>query len=461
MINFSKIELKVQYMNHIYYFGSTMKIDVDEFRKTLEEIYDLISNINDGKVADYIPQLAGVNPDLFGISVCTVDGHIINIGDVKEEFTLQSCSKVLTYLKACEETSPDNVHKHVGHEPSGRAFNEFCFNDDGLPYNPMINSGAIMIISLIESTKPQYVRYDEIKKFFKRLSGNMGIFNFDNGVYLSERDNADTNRALTYIMNGNNVFPSNTNLETTLDLYFQTCSVATNTETIAIMASTIANNGVCPINNEKVISPILVQNCLTLMSTCGMYDFSGKWAFEVGIPAKSGVSGCIMLVIPGVAGICVWSPPLDKKGNSVKGIAFGQELVKRYPKFHTHYRTQSVKTNGVHLSSLDDEMLVQAMIDAAAKGNLDKITQILSTGKVSLNDSDYDNRSALHLAVAEGHMEIVQYLVGNGADIEIKDRSGTTPIYEAQSKLIEGQRSIYDDIYEYLNKELELIQIVE
>lgn len=432
-----------------------MKLELESFRQTLEEIYETVSSVNEGKVADYIPQLAGVNPDLFGVSVCTVDGHIINIGDTKEEFTLQSCSKVLTYLKACDESSSDQVHQHVGHEPSGRSFNEFCFNEDGLPYNPMINSGAIMIISLIQSDKPQYTRYDEIRKFFKQLSGNMGIFNFDNGVYLSERDNADTNRALTYIMNGKDVFPTNTNLENTLDLYFQTCSVATNTETVAIIASTIANNGVCPLNNDKVVSPSLVQNCLTLMSTCGMYDFSGKWAFEVGIPAKSGVSGCLMLAIPGIAGICIWSPPLDKKGNSVKGIRFGQELVKLFPKFHTHYRTQSVKTNGVHLSNLDDEMLVQAMIDAAAKGKKDKLMLIMSSGKISVNDSDYDNRSALHLAVAEGHFDIVKYLVDNGADVEAKDRSGNTPIHEVQSKQIDGERTIYDDIYEYLSQMIE------
>lgn len=438
-----------------------MKLDPDSFKQILEEIYNNISSINEGKVADYIPQLAVVNPDLLGISVCTVDGHIINIGDTKEEFTLQSCSKVLTYLKACDMLSSDQVHKHVGHEPSGRSFNEFCFNEDGLPYNPMINSGAIMIISLIEPDKPQYTRYDNIKKFFKRLSGNMGIFNFDNGVYLSERDNADTNRALLYIMNANGVFPKNTNLENTLDLYFQTCSMATNTETISIIAATIANNGVCPINNDKVISPLLVQNCLTLMSTCGMYDFSGKWAFEVGIPSKSGVSGCIMLVIPGVAGICIWSPPLDKKGNSIKGIKFGQELIKRFPNFHTNFRTQSVKTNGIHLSGLEDEMLVQAMIDATAKGKMDKMIQILSSNKININDRDYDNRSALHLASAEGHLNIVKYLVENGANINARDRCGNTPIHEAQIKLIDGTKTSYDDICAYLTQIIESSQKTE
>jgi glutaminase len=129
----------------------------------------------------------------------------------------------------------------------------------------MINSGAIMVISMIEPDKKQYERYDNIRKFLQELSGNIGVFNFDNGVYLSEREHADINRALAYIMNGYNAFPKGTTLEATLDLYFQACSITTNTETAAIISSTIANNGVCPINGERVIMPELIQNCLTLM----------------------------------------------------------------------------------------------------------------------------------------------------------------------------------------------------
>ena len=429
-------------------------MDINQLKEHIEAIYEEVSQINDGKVADYIPQLANVNPKLFGISICTVDGHMIHVGDTKEEFTLQSCSKIFTYLQACQNKGANLVHQHVGQEPSGRSFNEFCFNDDGLPFNPMINSGAIMVVSMIESENPLYIRYDEIRKFLKTLSGNVGIFNFDTTVYLSERAHADTNRALAYMMNGQRAFPDKTDIEATLDLYFQICSITTNTETIAVMASTIANGGICPLNGEKVLSPILVQNCLTLMSTCGMYDFSGRWAFEVGIPSKSGVSGCITMVIPGVAGICVWSPPLDNKGNSIKGIEFGRKLVQYYPEFHTHYETKCVKKNKLSYDDFDEEILVQAMIDAAAKGNKEKIIKILATKKVNINQGDYDNRTPLHLAAAEGHFNIVQFLVENNADINAKDRAGTTPLSEVFTKINDSERKgdsiVYKEIYEYL-----------
>lgn len=442
-----------------------MSLNVIELKDCIEKIYDNVAKIKGGKVADYIPQLANVNPDLFGISICTVDGQMINVGDTKEEFTLQSCSKIFTYLQACQGSNADTVHEHVGHEPSGRSFNEFCFNDDNLPFNPMINSGAIMVVSMIEPDKPQYVRYDEIKKFFKTMSGNVGVFNFDTSVYLSERQHADSNRALAYMMNGKDVFPANTNIEDTLDLYFQICSITTNTETVAIMASTIANNGVCPLNGEKVVSPKLIQNCLTLMSTCGMYDFSGRWAFEVGIPAKSGVSGCVTMVIPGVAGICLWSPPLDPKGNSVKGLEFGKLLIDSYPHFHTHYDTKCHKKNQLSYNDFDEEMLVQAMIDGAAKGNKEKMIKILATGKVDINQSDYDNRTALHLAAAEGHLDIVKYLVENGAEIDVKDRAGTTPLSEVNAKINtleeDDERSEYHNVSDYLSSMLTDLDIMK
>jgi glutaminase len=442
-----------------------MSLNVNELKDCIEKVYDIVNKIKDGTVANYIPQLANVNPDLFGISICTVDGQMIHVGDTKEEFTLQSCSKIFTYLRACQQTTADAVHERVGHEPSGRAFNEFCFNDDNLPYNPMINSGAIMVVSMIESDKPQYIRYDEVKKFFKTMSGNVGVFNFDTSVYLSERQHADSNRALAYMMNGKNVFPDNTNIEDTLDLYFQICSITTNTETVAIMASTIANNGVCPLNAERVVSPKLVQNCLSLMSTCGMYDFSGRWAFEVGIPAKSGVSGCITMVIPGVAGICIWSPPLDSKGNSVKGIEFGKLLINSYPHFHTHFDTKCHKKNKLSFDDFDEEMLVQALIDGAAKGNKEKIIKILATGKVDINHSDYDNRTALHLATAEGHLEIVKYLVENGAEIYVKDRSGTTPLSQVNSKISsfeeDASKNKFHEVSDYLSSMLSELDIMK
>lgn len=427
-----------------------MSLNIEKLKTDIQEIYENVKLNNDGNVAQYIPQLASVNPRLFGISICTTKGEIINIGDTKEQFCLQSCSKVLTYLLASHLQNSKTIHEHVGHEPSGKAFNDFCFNEDNLPHNPMINSGAIMMISMIEpNAKDMSQRYNLIQGFIKKMAGHVGYLGYDNSVYLSERGLGYENRALANMMMSSNAFPENTKIDETLDLYFQTCSITTNTETGSIMAATIANSGVCPVSGETVISAELVQNCLTLMSTCGMYDFSGCFAFEVGIPAKSGVSGCILLSIPGVAGICIWSPPLDKKGNSVRGVEVARQLVNRYPQFHTYYNKQSAKQD--EIDRIDDKfILIQKLIYNASTGDINKINEILTKTNVKIDDTDYDGRSALHLAAAEGHYDLVKYLVEKGAIVDIKDRFGNTPFSEAT--LHKDKSESYQNICQYLDE---------
>jgi glutaminase len=430
-------------------------MDIEKLTADLEDIYHQVKSVNTGKVADYIPQLANVNPDLFGISVCTVDGKLINIGDTKEEFCMQSCAKILSYLLACNCQNSKKVHNHVGHEPSGRAFNEFCFNEDDIPHNPMINSGAIMMISMIDpDVKAMSDRYNTIRNFIKRMAGHVGYLGYDNSVYLSERQNAFKNRALANMMMDKEAFPSNTNIDETLDLYFQICSITTNTETAAIMAGTLANCGVCPINNDQVITPDLVQNCMTLMSTCGMYDFSGRFAFEVGIPAKSGVSGCIILAITGVAGICIWSPPLDKKGNSVRGVEVAKLLIKKYPHFHTYFNNESVaqKITKNDINNNDKRILTQKLIYSVSVNDLEQVKELLQNKHTDINDSDYDNRTPLHLAAVEGHFDMIKYLVENGANIDVKDRSGNTPYSEAQRQNGTTQEEQYASICKYLDE---------
>jgi len=429
-------------------------MNIPKFKEDLEEIYKEVTLIESGNVANYIPQLAMVNKDLFGISVCTVDGHIINIGDTKEEFSLQSCSKVLTYLLACRDNGSNNIHKHVGREPSGKAFNDFCFNEDNLPHNPMINSGALMTISMINpEANDMSNRYNNIRDFMKKMAGHVGYLGYDNSIYLSERGRAYENRAIANMLMSRQAFPKNTNIDATLDLYFQTCSITTNTETVAIMAGTLANCGVCPVNGEEVITPDIVQNCLTLMSTCGMYDFSGCFAFEVGIPAKSGVSGCMLLSIPGIAGIAIWSPPLDKKGNSVKGVEVSRKIIQRYPNFHTYYNIKSRQCeinedDIIDKQIIDKQILVQKLIYTSSTGDIAKVDKILKHPDINIDDIDYDSRTALHLAAAEGHFDLVKYLVEHGATIDIKDRSGNTPYSE--STLHIGEKDSFQRISSYL-----------
>ena len=306
--------------------GNLVIPDFEAFCEELTEIFIKTKRNKKGKVADYIPQLSRVNPEKYALSICTIDGQQFNLGDVKDNFCVQSSSKPLSYCMALEEFGTNKVHNHVGREPSGKSFNELTLNEKGIPHNPMINSGAIMTCSMIKPKLNIADRFDYVLETWRRLSGGSYI-GFNNSVYLSEKQTADRNFALGYFMRENKAFPEKTNLLETLEFYFQCCSIELNSKAMANIAATLANVGISPLTQEEVFTPSTVKNCLSLMGSCGMYDFSGEFSFKIGLPAKSGVSGVVILVIPNVMGICIWSPRLDSLGNSVRGLDFCTELV--------------------------------------------------------------------------------------------------------------------------------------
>lgn len=309
---------------------------VPDFKSFIQEIsliFDDVNQIRLGKLATYIPQLERVDPDKFAVAVCTIDGQRFSLGDAQDYFCVQSCSKPITYCLALEEQGEEIVHSYVGREPSGKTFNELTLNAKGLPHNPMINAGAIMCGALIKKGGAASDRFDYVMEKWKEAAGGQKI-GFNNAVYLSERQTADRNFALGYFMREKKAFPPESELLDVLEFYFQCCSIETTARSMAIVAATLANSGICPLTGKQIFRPDHVKNCLSLMLSCGMYDFSGEFAFSVGIPAKSGVSGAIILAIPGVGGITVWSPLLDELGNSVRGVEFCKRLVSRF-RFHT------------------------------------------------------------------------------------------------------------------------------
>ena len=398
----------------------------------LKEIYRKVEANKSGQVASYIPQLSRVNPDQFAVSICTVDGQRFSLGDSEVDFCLQSVSKPINYCLALEEHGEALVHKHVGREPSGRGFNELTLNKEGLPHNPLINSGAIMSCSLVKPHLDIADRFDWVSNAWIRLTGKSRI-GFNNPVYLSEKQTADRNFALGYFMRENRAFPEGTDLVQNLEFYFQCCSIELNAQALAVAAGSLANGGVCPLTGDKIFKPKTVQNCLSLMSTCGMYDFSGEFAFTIGLPAKSGVSGVLMLVVPGVMGICIWSPRLDPLGNSVRGVEFCKELVNRY-NFHTFDGLNSSLTSKRDPRLKKNQSRIEGVVNlcwAASQGDLNEVQKLSATG-VDLDGADYDGRTALHLAASEGHEHIVQYLVLKGVDLKPLDRWGGTPLTDAQ-----------------------------
>jgi glutaminase len=408
---------------------------LSNFDAFIDDIYNDISKNNNGDVATYIPQLAKVNPDLFSISICDVNGELINKGDFNIDFCIQSCSKPFSYCIAHKLLGSDYVHSKVGYEPSGQSFNAFVLNKKGLPHNPMINSGAIMVSSLIGRDKEPSDRFELVKDYYNRICGNIGNIGFDNSVFLSEQHHADRNISLAYHMRENNSFgfPITPNeINDSLNLYFQSCSILLNSKMGAVMAATLANGGTCPITSDKIFDIDTVRDCLTLMYGCGMYDYSGEFAFQVGLPAKSGVSGCILLVVPGKMGICIWSPRLDDQGNSVRGIEVCKKIA-NHLKLHIFHNIFEIKNDLVPQSqdNDDNEVLIQKLISFASRGDLENMK--LLDNKIDFNICDYDYRTSLHLACSEGHLDIVKYLVNEkSVNIKVKDRWGNTPLSEAK-----------------------------
>lgn len=305
----------------------------------IDTLFVELKEEKEGQVAQYIPQLAKVSPEHFAISVCFVNGESRSWGDHDTEFCLQSVCKPINYALALELHGQENVHRHVGFEPSGHVFNALSLNQKGIPHNPLINSGGIMTCSLLHPERPLPERFDHLTQQWETLCG--ATPGFDNAVYQSERITANRNFALAYFMQEQQAFPENTVLEDTLELYFQACALTLNTSALAQVAAVLAHGGRLPISEEQVLKTSTVRNVLTLMGTCGMYNYSGEFAFHIGFPAKSGVSGALMVVVPGVMGMAIWSPPLDAYGNSVRGVKVCQRLVEALP-LHPYERWPSL-----------------------------------------------------------------------------------------------------------------------
>lgn len=286
----------------------------------LQEIIDSLHaqyfKNDEGEIATYIPELGKANPAHFGISLATKDGRIFETGDSDQLFTIQSISKPFTYGMALEVFGQEKVSQHVGVEPSGDAFNSIELEaGTNRPFNPMVNAGAITVSSLLY----QHYGDEALEVMLKRFSDAAGReLSIDDAVYQSEARTGHRNRAIAHLLL--NFGMVDENIEPALDLYFKQCSILVNCKDLAVMSATLSNLGKNPITSKEVYEITSVRNMLSIMLTCGMYDYSGQWAYKVGIPAKSGVSGGVTAVVNRQLGLACYSPKLDSKGNSCRGI---------------------------------------------------------------------------------------------------------------------------------------------
>lgn len=289
----------------------------NSFHEYLESLLLSHANLQEGTVANYIPELAKADPAWFGIALVTADGHVYQVGDSRQTFTIQSISKALTYGLALEDRGTAAVLRKVGVEPSGEAFNSISLEPDtGRPLNPMINAGAIATVSALDGTNVEE-KFQRLLRCYEKYVGH--TLTLDTAVYQSEKASGHRNRAIAYLLKNSNIIEQDPDAE--LDVYFQQCSILINCRDLAVLGATLANNGVNPITGVRALQSRHVPKVLSVMSSCGMYDYSGAWIYEVGMPAKSGVGGGIVAVLPGQFGLAVFSPKLDERGNSVRGLA--------------------------------------------------------------------------------------------------------------------------------------------
>ena len=316
-----------------------------QIAERLEELYQRHLPLEPGAVAQfyesgrgyYPPSEAGPEQDRFAVCLATVDGELFRAGEHDAAFPLQSISKVFAYALALADRRPDEVLARVGVEPSGDAFNSLVFDErHRRPHNPMVNAGALATTDLVSGTTAE--------RKFERLLGLMRVFagdaplEADETTFRREVRTADRNRATAYLMRAEGMLVGD--VEELLALYLRQCSVQVTCAQLAVMGATLANGCVCPFTGERALPRARVRDLLSVMYTCGMYDAAGAWAYDVGVPAKSGVGGGILAVVPGKFGIGVWSPGLDVYGNSVRGVRVCKEISARL---------------GVHVFATDEE----------------------------------------------------------------------------------------------------------
>ena len=314
--------------NNSYLQSLTSSIEevTSPYRDYLTDLHEKYHPITEGFISDYIPELGLANPAWFGICIATVDGQVFEVGNCQKMFTIQSISRAFIYGLALEDWGRDRVNRYVSVEPTAEGLNSIILDKkSNRPNNPMVDAGAIVTTDLIKGNGATE-RLRRILDMFRRYTGRE--LNISMPVCLSQKAAGHRERAIAHLMLKFGTIQNK--IEETLDLYFQHCSIMLNSRDLAIMAATLANGGINPITGEKAIDSQYLQDVISVILTCGMYDYSGEWTYKVGIPTKSSVSGGLTAIVPQKLGIGVFSPLVDERGNSVRGMKVCEDISQKF-----------------------------------------------------------------------------------------------------------------------------------
>ena len=374
---------------------------------------------NEGALADYIPELANADPNKLALALSTVDGVIYSSGDVDVEFTIQSMSKPFAYALALTEHGLNAVLSKVGVEPSGEAFNQIALDRGNLPKNPMINSGAITTHSLIPFDA-QTDRAEKLRQFLSQLAGRE--LEFDHQVYQSELDTAFRNLSIGYMLRTVGVLESDP--VEIVNGYIKQCAIKVTVNDLAKMTSVLANGGIQAVTGKRLIERNVVRQVLSVMMTCGMYDAAGDWLTTVGIPAKSGVAGGIIGVLPGQVGIAVFSPKLDEHGNSVRGVDIFEQL-SRDMGLHLMEGTPSAQTIVQRRYSPrgNDSIVIYELVGALQFAEAEMLLRIVQDEPVASSTIVFDvnNLSFVHDVGRRMLIEGLDRLIQDGHSVAVID----------------------------------------
>lgn len=375
----------------------------------------------------------GCDSVTWGVSICTVDGQRLSLGDWSSPVLLGDVSRALVYGMAVDSLGADFVHRYVGFEEFSRYDSPFALNKAGIPHTPLTETGAIVTTSLLQLEGrlcADEEKYDSVLNVIRRLCNKEHANLSDTS---SCRDSSPRLSALSFYLQEKKCFPDKVDINAVLDLMLQCSSTEVTCESGAALAASLANGGLCPLSCDQVLSPTASRSVLSVMQTAGLAQYSNTFHFKTSIPAASSSHGALLAVVPGVLGLMAFSPETDSSVNNWRALHFCQELVSRFQLHSFDIRTpfRQVLAYRQWKSEAEGYQIMNLLL-AAFKGDVQSLRRYFLSG-ADVNSVDYDGRSALHVAAAEGHTEVVRFLLENaGANPNVRDRWGSSPLDEAR-----------------------------